>query len=207
MNTKRKVALGLDDAYFFVESIAAHWNGWNEFPEDRYAYEHVWVQQFGDQCPGRVLVSLLEPLYRELCEDSLVEYAPVGRVAISSAYHLSGRACVDRLSDADLNRLGWDLTTLVALDIRVSKDILDRARRAGGDASADAARERFSADAAATCEAAGRIISGRKAEGRTLTPADLVRLLVQQGRGTPPTVRAHLRTRDLYPAAKKKKTK
>lgn len=204
MNTKRKVALGLDDAYFFVESIAAHWNGWNEFPEDRYTYEHVWVQQFGDQCPGRVLVSLLEPLYRELCEDSLVEYAPVGRVAISSAYHLSGRACVDRLSDADLNRLGWDLTTLVALDIRVSKDILDRARRAGGNASGGVARDISNEAAVQTCTEARKIIAGRKAQRREISNADLVRLLVERGHGTAPTVRGRLRAQGLYPPKKEK---
>lgn len=205
MSTTGRVPLGLGDVDFFIEAIDMHWNEWREFPSDQHIHEHVWLDQFGARCPGQVLVSVLEPLYLELCAASLGEYDPAGRAAVSSAYHLAGRACLGRLSDAERNLLGWNLTTLVALDIRVSKDILDAARRAGGAGAAASASARFSRDAAATCDAARKIIDAWRRGGRPVVHSVLVGLLQQRGHGTAPTIRARLRTQGLYPEARKKK--
>lgn len=127
--------------------------------------------------------------------------------AIENALLFAVQACRQQPDKAELYRFGWELTRLVALDIKPVKEALDKARRAGGTASADAAREQFDADAAATCTAARRIIDGRKAEGRDLSHADLVHLLGKQGHGTPPTIRARLRTQGLYPPARKNKAR
>lgn len=170
--------------------------------EIREQYRRQWKENPLFVSPAQPIADALERLFLDDqgMDSELQE-------AIENALMSAVQACRRSPDKAELYRFGWELTRLVALDIKPIKEALDKARRAGGAATADAAREQFDADAGATCDAARRIIAGRKAEGRSLSNAELVQLLGKQGHGTPPTIRARLRTQGLYPPARNKKAR
>lgn len=197
----------LENIDWLISRIESHWQILSEdsvrsefMQKIRDQYRRDWLENPKFIAPSRPLADALEQLFGA----GLDLDVPM-QEAIENALLSALTACQRRLTEVELARLGWELTRLVALDIQPIKDALDKARKAGGTATGDAAREQFRADAAATCDAARRIIDGRKSEARSLSNAELVNLLAKQGHGTAPTIRARLRTQCLYPATRKKK--
>lgn len=197
----------LENIDWLISRIESHWemlsgdSVCSKFMQRiRDQYRQEWLENPLFVAPSKPLADALEQLFVAGLDldDPLQE-------AIENTLLWAVTACQRRLTEVELARLGWELTRLVALDIQPIKDALDKARKAGGAATGAASREQFTTAAAATCAAAQRIIGGRKLEARTLSNADLVILLGKQGYGTPPTIRAHLRTQALYPSARKKK--
>lgn len=126
-------------------------------------------------------------------------------LACTIAHELSEKATREALSEAELNQLGWNLTTLVALSDETLLQLLADHRRAagrkGGQRSAATRAEQFEVAAEATCETARKILAGRQ-----LSPSHLVAVLAGRSGLSKPTVIKHLRTQSLYPPKKKKRS-
>lgn len=73
-------------------------------------------------------------------------------------------ACIGPLSEADRNRLGWELTRLSALSIKPVMQAIAEGRRLGGQASGASRRDDAAARNTAICEAGRRLIKDGKAE-------------------------------------------
>ena len=125
------------------------------------------------------------------------------RSAAADAYQLARKACAEALDQAELNKLGWLFTELVALGSGPVKDALRqlaaKSGSKGGKRSAELRREGFDRSAAATCKAARALLPDGSRSG-----SDLVRLLALRTGLSKPAVRRHLRTEGLYPEARKK---
>lgn len=128
--------------------------------------------------------------------------AGIRRQSARAALGLAEKACAGPLSEAESNGLGWHLTTLIALGadtVRAAlREAAQKSGKKGGQHSAEVRSAEFDIAAAATCKAARNILRSQA----QLPFAELVARLVESQGKTAPTIRKHLRTEGLYPAAK-----
>ncbi|MBL4834086.1 MAG: hypothetical protein JKY26_08945 [Pseudomonas sp.] len=127
------------------------------------------------------------------------------KAAAREAYRLATKAVREPLDEAELNKLGWCLTDLVARGDQPLRDALraaaKKAGQKGGQRSAETRKETFAWSAAQTCQIARQVLNER-----TRPKDQLVGVLVARLGLSRPAVIRHLRTEGLYPAVKKRKT-
>lgn len=221
--------IALDYILSIVEGVRAHWE-YLSTPYYPLGFEPApfyrrWVEQYfgadtlvdegirrevaahGGQ--GLAVAGLIPELWDIWCErhsdpDADALGAAIRSHAAWGAWVLAVKAIKEPLSDAELNGLGWHLTTLAAVSGgHFRKTLCQMQRKAGqkgGMQSASARRVEFAARAAQTCKMAAAILASR-----SCSPADLVRILVSRTGLSAPTIKKHLRTAALYPEEKKRK--
>jgi hypothetical protein len=121
-----------------------------------------------------------------------------------NAWELAVKATKEPLSDAELNGLGWHLTTLAAMSDGQFRETLcslqRKAGQKGGRHSAAVRSVEFDDRANETCRQARALL-----RERSHTPSDIVRILASRTGKSRPTIIKHLRTEGLYPPEKKRK--
>ncbi len=156
----RSALIELNDIDWLIANIEAHWDALcGECPDE--AFRRDWVSRPNLISPAQHIVDALMPACGAN-EQGSTEYdyeTEAKKAAISTALLLAARACRAPLTESDLNRLGWQLTRLVALDIQPLKDGLRAARQAGGVASGESRRAANAARDAAICSEARRLLS------------------------------------------------
>lgn len=99
------------------------------------------------------------------------------RSAAREAHWLALKACKEPITEAELNKLGWELTRLVALDVKLVKNALREIRTKGGIESGKARRETNSERDAAICNEGRRLLAAGFSE------RDLAGIIARQATG------------------------
>ncbi|MGK4341146.1 hypothetical protein ACSMFT_07745 [Ectopseudomonas oleovorans] len=212
-----------------VESVRTHW----EFLAAPYAplgievapfYRQWFTNYFGADAAhmecvrqrilehggkGLAVAGLIPELWeiwssRHASDDDNFERSAIRGHAAWNAWELAVKATKEPLSDAELNGLGWHLTTLAAMSDGQFRETLcslqRKAGQKGGRRSAAVRSVEFDDRANETCRQARALL-----RERLHTPSDIVRILAGRTGKSRPTIIKHLRTEGLYPPEKKRK--
>lgn len=149
-------------------------------------------------------VRVLHDLSHEQLPDSDDQVVRVGlkRMAARTAHDLAEKACVGPLSEAELNALGWHLTTLVALGSDSLKAALLSLKVKGGVRSGESRRAENADRDKAICDAGRRLIE----EGRPVRSlSGIISDTAVAGGLSVKQVRTILRAGGVLPTASKKR--
>ena len=128
-----------------IASIEAHWECVNGNPDLASP-------------ASQVLDSLWQAAYINPTDFSSVRGA-MRRSSAANAHWLAMKACKEPLTEAELNLLGWELTRLVALDVKLVKNALREVRAKGGVQSGKARKEANAERDQAICSAGKRLLA------------------------------------------------
>lgn len=193
--------LGFEPAPFYLPWLINHLGAdWAD--DERFRRELL-------EDPGLIpspiagFVQVLHGLSHELLPDSGDQIMRVGikRMAARAAVELAEKASIGPLSDAELNALGWHMTTLVALGSDSLKAALLSLKVKGGVKSGESRRAENAGRDRAICDAGRRLIE----EGRAVRSlAGIISDTAAAGGLSVKQVRTILRAGGVVPASSKK---